>query len=215
MVNLLMGGSIYVSGREVLHYKAVCILGSPKESGNTATIVKEIVGVFESHNIVTKTISLGAVDIKFCVGCKNCYQTGKCIHNDDVNEIVEYIFDSDIVLIASPSYWGDVTAQMKQFIDRCTPYCDTNESRLPIPNGKHGVAIAIRAGQNKKENENLLSTIEHFLGHLDIPLEYRFTVESIDTEDDLNKNPSVLKRARDFGNEILKSIGKQHLPRDC
>ena len=164
--------------------------------------------MFESNGITTKTISLGSADIKFCVGCKSCYQTGKCIHNDGMIEIIECIFDSDIILIASPSYWGDVTAQMKQFIDRCTPYCDTNENCLPLLKGKHGAAVVIRAGQNKKENEKLLSTIEHFLGHLKIPLQYRFTAEGIDTEDDLVKNPVVMERAKNFADEIVKSIIK-------
>ena len=186
--------------------KAICIVGSPKENGSSAIIVKEIAGIFETSGIDTKIISLGAADINFCTGCKSCYQAGNCVHNDGMDEIIKDIYDSEIVVVASPSYWGDVTAQLKQFIDRCTPYCDTNPARAPMPPGKYGVAIAIRAGQNKGENENIVSTIEHFLGHLDIPLKFRFTIEGINSKEDLLQKPHEIERARTFGSEIVKAV---------
>jgi multimeric flavodoxin WrbA len=105
--------------------------------------------------------------------------------------------------MASPSYWGDITGQMKVFIDRCTPYCNINPNRQSIPLGKIGVAVVVRAGQSRKENENLIATIEHFLGHLDIPLKHQFAVEGISTVKDLKNNPSVLERASIFGREII------------
>ena len=69
-----------------------------------------------------------------------------------------------------------------------------------------GVAVAIRAGQNKKENENLVNTIEHFLGHLNIPLIANFTVEGIDTAEDLKNKPDALERAYDFGKSIMSLV---------
>ncbi|MDR3001262.1 MAG: NAD(P)H-dependent oxidoreductase [Fibromonadaceae bacterium] len=127
--------------------------------------------------------------------------------NDDMNKIIAKIYESDIIIMASPSYWGDVTGQMKVFIDRCMPYCNVNPNRLPIPIEKTGIVVAVRAGQNKKENKNLITTIEHFLGYLDIPLKYQFTIEGMSTEQDLKNNPSVLEKATDFGKEIVLRKG--------
>ncbi|MDR0839167.1 MAG: flavodoxin family protein [Oscillospiraceae bacterium] len=186
--------------------RAICILGSPKANGNTAAILNEAVAVLENSGVDTRLVRLGEAKIGFCVGCKTCEQTGKCVRNDDMNQIIRDIYEADIVILASPSYWGDVTAQMKQFIDRCTPYGNTNVNRAPIPAGKLGAAIAVRAGQNKKENENLISTMEHFLGHLDIPLKFTLTVEGVDTREDLESRPAEFERARAFGREIAEYL---------
>jgi len=92
-------------------------------------------------------------------------------------------------------HWSDVTG-------------NTNPNRQPISLGKTGVAVVIRAGQAKKENENLIATIEHFLGHLDIPLKHKFAVEGISTEDDLKNNPSILEKTAAFSEEVCSEICK-------
>jgi hypothetical protein len=67
-----------------------------------------------------------------------------------------------------------------------------------------GVAIAIRAGGNKAENENLVKTITHFLGHLEIPVIASFTAENIDTPEDLRNRPEILQAAYEFGINLKK-----------
>lgn len=184
--------------------KVTYILGSPKPNGNTATILNKILhGLGEEHDIDVFKHCLGEENIKYCTGCKSCFIDGNCIHNDDVQKVMNDILQSQIVILASPSYWGDITGQMKVFIDRCTPYCNTNQaSKLKEANIK-GIALAVRAGQNKQENENLVHTFEHFLGHLNIPLIANFTVEGVDTKDDLERKPEILTSAYNFGKSIV------------
>jgi len=189
--------------------KAVFISGSPRKNGNTMTITGEIARGLKDQGFEIKHFFLHELDIHFCIGCKSCYKTGSCVHNDDVALIAQDMFSAQIVIVASPSYWGDVTAQLKTFIDRCTPYCDTNSQRKLSAKGTKGVAVAVRAGSNKTENENLVSTIEHFLGHLDIPLVSSFTVERIDTIEDLAEHPEVLNEAYDFGKNLSQRVNSK------
>ena len=179
--------------------KALCISGSPRRNGNTARILGEVARGLKNRGVVVKQIVLSDLNIKYCLGDKSCFQTGDCIQRDDVAKIVHEMYDSQLVIVASPSYWGDVTAQMKTFIDRCTPYCDGNPVRKARPKETKGVAIAVRAGNNKKGNENLVDTIEHFLGHHGIPLITSFTVEGIDTIEDLDNRPEIMRQAYNFG----------------
>jgi len=146
----------------------------------------------------------GECNIQYCLGCKTCFgEDGTCVHNDGVQAIMNDIMNANLVIVASPSYWGDVTGQMKVFIDRCTPYCNERYADKLTKQKIKGVALAVRAGKNKKENENLVATIEHFLGHLHIPLISHFTVEGMDTAEDLNGSPEILKMAYDFGKSII------------
>lgn len=184
--------------------KAICIIGSPRTSGSTGLIVdKMIEGMLESK-IEASRYCLGEMDIQYCLGCKECYRSGACVQHDDMQVIIDDLIDSDVVLIASPSYWGDITGQLKVFFDRNTPYSDTNpsENKTCIPQGKKGIAVAIRAGQTERENLHILDSIEHYFGHLGIQPIARFAVQGVDSLSDLQAKPEVIQKAYELGRSI-------------
>lgn len=183
--------------------RAVCILGSPQAAGSTSTVVAEIIRALDSHSVQTRLYHLSELNIAYCRGCKSCERTGACVHTDDVRKVIEDIFASQLVIVASPSYWGGVTGQMKVFIDRCTPYCDTNPNMPTRSPSTKGAAVAVRAGGNVRENMNLVNTIDHFLGHLGIPLISHFTVEGVGSKDDLLGRPDTLEDAYAFGEKLF------------
>ena len=111
--------------------------------------------------------------------------------------------NADIVCIGSPSYWGDVTAQLKTFIDRCTPLCDTNSGGSILPGGKVGISVAVRAGRNAAESISLIETIEHFYSHLGIKVAAEIHIEGIHNIDDLLQREDALMMAYKTGREIL------------
>lgn len=93
---------------------------------------------------------------------------------------------SDIVLIAAPSYWADIPAQLKTLFDRTTPYGDTNPNRiLKAKKPIKGIAVAIRAGTREQENELILNSIEHYFGHLGIEPIKRISITKTDRLEDL------------------------------
>jgi multimeric flavodoxin WrbA len=186
--------------------KAICIMGSPRLNGNTHSIASAVLEGLKSHGVQTALVRLSERNIGYCRGCKSCYQTGDCVQDDDVKQIVSDMLCADLVIVASPSYWGDVTAQLKTLLDRCTPYCNQNTGKLPVSTAAKGAAIAVRAGVNQQENLKLIETIEHFLGHLEIPLIASFTAEGVDTKEDLQRQPQILANAYIFGENLARAI---------
>lgn len=186
--------------------KAVCIIGSPKNKGNTAFVVDKVIEGMEYSGIEVSRYVLGELNINFCQGCNYCNETRKCKQKDDMDIIIEDIFESDIVLIASPSYWGDVTGQLKTFFDRSLPYCDTRKGGNIVPEGKFGISVAIRAGQRKEENMHIINTIEHYFGHLHIKPIERFMMERINNLSDFNGREEELKQAYELGINIRDTI---------
>ncbi len=180
--------------------QVVSILGSPRANGSTAAILAQITRALEDCGASNTTYCLGQMNIAYCSGCKACYESGECVIADDAQIIIETVKASRLVIVASPSYWGDVTAQLKTFIDRCTPYGNTNPARKKFPRGIAGAAVAVRAGAHKEENMHLVGTISHFLSHLDIPLTAHFTAEGIGVPKDLT--PSILADAYAFGERL-------------
>jgi multimeric flavodoxin WrbA len=103
-----------------------------------------------------------------------------------IENIMNEYDEADIIVSVSPSYWADIPGQLKAFIDRCTPWCNTHNPHAHIKSGKKGYAIALRTGPNMPECEKIISSIEHFYGHLEIEsvghlgltsIEYKVDVE--------------------------------------
>ena len=93
---------------------------------------------------------------------------------------------ANIVVSVSPSYWADIPGQFKVFIDRCTPWCNTHEPHASLSKGKKGYSIVLRTGSNMKECERLISTIEHFYGHMEIESVDRIGFCSIEFKEAVN-----------------------------
>lgn len=188
--------------------QAVCIVGSPRNNGSTAYVVDKVIEGMKENDIKVKRYCLGNMNINFCYGCKKCYEKdGRCVQKDDMDLIMKDIFESDIIVIASPSYWGDITGQLKVFFDRSTPYGDTNENRQVIPNGKKGISIAIRAGKTDRENIHILESIEHYFDHLSIKPIARLSIRETDTLEDLLKNHrNEINEAYEIGKNIKNLI---------
>ena len=101
--------------------KAVAINGSPRKDGNTFTMLNKVLGRLEEHGVETKLIQVGGKNIHGCRACWACkkMKNGKCVCNDDIfNEIVGDAIDADVIILGTPSYYSDMTPELKAFIDR-------------------------------------------------------------------------------------------------
>ncbi len=186
--------------------KAVCIIGSPKAYGSTAMIVDRIIAGMASVGIEAKRRVIADLDIGFCKGCRECWMAGKCVQHDDMSVLITDLMDADIVVIASPSYWGEVTAQLKAFIDRSLPLCNAADGTTKVTSGKVGVAVAIRAGKDPAENQRLIETIERFYSLLQIRPVARLTVEGVSEVVDLRGRQEKLQEAYELGKSMAQYL---------
>lgn len=96
----------------------VGIQGSPRREGNTSLLLDAALqGAAEAGAKVLR-FELNDLNIKPCQGCGGCYETGKCIIRDDMDLLYEAFENMDSMVLASPVYFGGVTAQAKAMIDR-------------------------------------------------------------------------------------------------
>ncbi len=185
--------------------KILFIVGSPRDKGCTSLIADRVIeGIGEG--IEMRKYVLGNMRISYCLGCKRCSSTRECVQRDDMDILINDLHLSDIVIIAAPSYWGDVPGQLKVFFDRSLPLCDTNIGGTTTPGGKKGYSLAIRGGSKMEENEHLINSIEHYFGHLGIQPVKRITFERIYEVCDVVNNPEVEQKAYRFGREIVAGM---------
>ena len=98
--------------------KAIGIVGSPRMK-NTYNMVKT---VLEATGVDYEIILLKDQDIKPCNDCRNCHTTFECQIKDDMQEIYKKLEKADVIVLASPTYFHNVSGLMKNFMDRCLPF---------------------------------------------------------------------------------------------
>ncbi len=141
---------------------------SPVRNGATACIGEIVAGALPAEHEIRSTC-IDDYRIELCKGCRSCHETAQCvITDDDLLRVMELYEWADAIVSVTPSYWADVPGQFKVFIDRCTPWCDTHEPHASLSDGKRGYTIALRTGPSMRECQRLISTVEHFYGHLHI-----------------------------------------------
>ena len=98
--------------------KVLLINGSPKVNGNTAFALAQMAEVFAAEEIETEIIQVGSKDIRGCIGCGQCYKAGKCVFDDQVNEVGEKLAQADGIVVGSPVYYASPNGTLISFLDR-------------------------------------------------------------------------------------------------
>lgn len=101
--------------------KVIAINGSARKDGNTAIMLNTVLEVFQKKGIVTELYSLAGKKISGCKACYKCFESKdqRCAVKDDaVNECIEKMEDADVIILGSPTYFADITTEMKALIDR-------------------------------------------------------------------------------------------------
>lgn len=99
--------------------KIIIINGSYRKNGATALILHEMYQKLGTYpNVEIQFYNVADLNLKYCVGCCKCYENGKCIFNDDIENLSKNIETADGIIIGSPTYASNVSGQIKVLIDR-------------------------------------------------------------------------------------------------
>lgn len=100
--------------------KLAIVDGSHRKKGNTFLLL-DLLRSELPKSVQVQTIDLKKQDVAFCKGCFSCKKTGECTTKDDMRDVLEALKESDVILLATPTYFGDVSARLKNFMDRSLP----------------------------------------------------------------------------------------------
>lgn len=137
---------------------ALAINGSPRKGGNTEILLNTVLEPLKEAGWETESVQIGGKPIRGCIACGKCGEKKnmKCIQDKDIfNEIMEKMVRADALILGSPTYFTDVTAEMKALLDRAG-YVALANGR--IFKGKIGAAVVAvrRAGAT-----HVYDTINH------------------------------------------------------
>ena len=138
--------------------KVIAINGSARKDANTAILIKEVFKELEAEGIETKMVQLSGKKIHGCAACYKCFENKdrQCAFKDDLNPIPEKMVEADGIILGSPTYFADVSAETKALIDRSGFVSMANERMFRRKVGAAVVAVR-RAGAI-----HAFDTINHF-----------------------------------------------------
>lgn len=129
--------------------KVLMINGSPHKNGATMRALEEMKNIFVSNNIDVEIITVGNKDIRGCIACTKCYDTGKCAFNDIVNDLSIKFEECDGLVIGSPVYYASANGTLISALDRLF-YSTRFDKRMKVG---ASVAVARRGGITATHDE--------------------------------------------------------------
>lgn len=127
--------------------KAIAVNGSPRRHGNTHLLLEKVLEPLAASGWETELIQLGGTNIHGCLACFQCFSKKNlsCSYKKDgFNEIAGKLFQADAIILGSPTYFTDVSTEMKALIDRLGLVAIANGGAL---RGRIGAAVvAVRRG---------------------------------------------------------------------
>jgi multimeric flavodoxin WrbA len=96
----------------------VAVVGSPRPGGNTAALAAAALDELRSRGARCETVSLAEWSIAPCIAHDGCGEFAACPLDDDAGDILERVYAADCLILATPVYYENVSAQMKAFMDR-------------------------------------------------------------------------------------------------
>ncbi len=133
--------------------------GSARKDGNTAILINYVFRELEAEGIETEMVQLSGEDIRGCRACFECFNNkdGHCAFDDDyLNQCIDMMSSADGIILGSPTYFTDVSAEMKALIDRAGLVAKANSDMFKRKVGAAVVAVR-RAG-----SIHVFDTINHF-----------------------------------------------------
>ena len=147
--------------------KIIIIDGGPRKTFNTASMLKSFAegAASVSEEVEVKTVRLYDLDYKGCISCLGCKLKGRasniCRFKDALTPVLEEIATADGLVLGSPIYFGDITGQMRSFLERLTfPWLSYNDYSLTAPRRMPVVLVETMNGTPERNNSNGYGTME-------------------------------------------------------
>jgi len=127
--------------------KIIGINASPKkEKSQTRRLVMGVLDGARMAGADVTFVDLCGLEIRYCTACGTCYSSGECIHDDDFPALLEKMLDADGIVLGSPNYINQVTAQLKTMLDRMADVVHCQAFA-----GKYGCAVCTAGGSKAAE----------------------------------------------------------------
>ncbi len=180
----------------------VAVLGSPRPQGNSAGLARRFLAAAREQGATVQEFSLNQLAFRGCQGCRTCKSKSEaCILEDDLAAVLAAVKDADILVLASPVYFGDISGQLKCFIDRTYSYLNPDFSSR-VPPGKKAVLVLVQANPEPANFADVFPRYERWLKLYGFDPVYLLRAVGVRDLGDLDRHTDLLDQAAALGREL-------------
>lgn len=194
--------------------KVVALLGSPRPKGNSATLARRFLARAEEQGYKSIVHELGALTYKGCIACSACKTSHEdCVLRDDLTQVLADVAAADVLVLATPVYFGDVTSQLKGFIDRTfsyfTPEYRTSATPSRLSPGKKLVFVQTQGNPDETFFADVFPKYAAFLKRNSFGESHLIRARGVSSPDDVVKHDAYLQQVDQTAKEVF---GVAHAP---
>ncbi len=187
----------------------LAFMGSPRFRGNVDTLLDAFIEGAKNENPdvnVTK-INLAAKKITPCIECGECEKTGNCVLRDDMTGIYDLIDAADIIVLASPIFFYNITAWTQALVERSQALWVRKYvlKKIDAEKKKKGIFLSIGATKGKKLFDGVILVVKYFFDAINADFTGALLFRGVEKKGDINNAPQFLDDARKLGGLIAKN----------
>ena len=181
------------------------ISGSPRIGGNTETLLDKALLGAKKNGALTEKVILNQLKIVPCQECEEVKDDGTCKIIDDFQPLYEKIKKADAIILASPIFFGSLSAQTKIMIDRFQCYWRykyiLNKTELIAK--KSAAFICVEASKRQSFLDNAKSIIKNFFATINAEYKEELFAMGVDEKGAIRNRADLLKKAEKIGQNII------------
>jgi multimeric flavodoxin WrbA len=190
-----------------LYMKVLGINGSPRRKGNTELLIREVFKTLESKGIKTEFFQVGGKKVNGCIACMKCRKAadGKCHQkNEVINACIKKMVKADAIIIGSPVYFSDLSAETKALIE-VSGYALRGAGN-PLKHKPGAAVVAVR----RAGAINAFDSINHFflINEMIIPGSSYWNIAIGRGKGEVLKDEEGMKTMRVLGENMAWLMGK-------
>ena len=183
----------------------VAICGSPRRSGNTATLIEALLAGAREAGATTTRFDVTTMNIGDCDADRACLESAEagCILQDDMQQIYEALRRADAWVFGCPVYFWNVAAPLKRVVDRLYAfYTEEGGWHLGLEGKRRGAVIVVQADAEQETPRRIADYLASVLGDLKVEVIGRLGESGLEGPDDAAGRPDLLERARQLGRDL-------------
>jgi multimeric flavodoxin WrbA len=184
----------------------LALAASPRRGGNTDALLERVVAGAESEGAEVEHIIVPRYNIAPCVECNGCWKEGVCVVQDDFQQFYPKLERAERIVLASPMFFGHVSAQAKLLIDRCQCfYARKYVVKHPMPPlvaARKGFLVSA-AGHPRIKFDCMGLTMRVWMDALDGTFSGMLTFNGLENAEDAAAHSEMLRQAFEFGKRVV------------
>jgi multimeric flavodoxin WrbA len=189
--------------------KVLGIFGSPRRGGNTELLLEELLKGAEKEGAEVERLHIRDFKITSCTACHGCDETGRCIIQDDMQEIYPKLLEADFIILASPIFFYGITGWAKALVDRSQALWVRKYTLNDPAMGKggkqrKGFFLSIGATKGQRVFDGAILTVKYFFDALNAKYLGELVFRGMDAKGDILKHPEALRKAFETGRALVK-----------